>query len=194
MLKGRSLSFFFGMYIRRRGWGLYPWRLRLSAARSFCLSVRHITLSTPGVFAPWLVVTRRTASNLAARECVSNHCKAEALRRSPLLIALAIRTCSRRTCCQRAFQGMAFQFLGGAKDASAPGGAVICFSFFTRVLLVLLPVETRPTWAYPAHYTPALASSVISRLRLLTRLAVRSARRDPGKRAAFPCSTMITEG
>ncbi len=89
---------------------------------------------------------------------------------------------------------MAFQFLGGLKDASAPGGAVICFSFFTMVLLVLLPGETRPTWAYPAHYTPALASSVLSMLLLLTRLAVRSARREPGERAAFPCSTTITGG
>jgi len=62
------------------------------------------------------------------------------------------------------------------------------------VLLVLLPGETRPTWAYPAHYTPALASSVLSVLWLLTRLAVRSARREPGERAAFPCSTTITEG
>jgi len=62
------------------------------------------------------------------------------------------------------------------------------------VLLVLLPGETRPTWAYPEHYTPALAFSAISMLRLLTRLAVRSARREPGERAAFPCSTTITEG
>jgi hypothetical protein len=54
---------------------------------------------------------------------------------------------------------MDFQFLGGLKDASAPGGTVICFSFFTMVLLVLLPGETRPPWAYPARYTPALACS-----------------------------------
>ena len=59
------------------------------------------------------------------------------------------------------------------------------------VLLVLLPGETRPTWAYPVHYTPALASSVLSMLLLLTRLAVRSARREPDERAAFPCSTTI---
>ena len=69
-----------------------------------------------------------------------------------------------------AIQLMDFQSLGGLKDASAPGGAVICFSFFTMVLLVLLPGETRPTWAYPAHYTPALAFSVLSMLWLLTRL------------------------
>src|SRR6266581_731848 len=153
-----------------------------------------MTLSTPGVLAPRLVVTRRTASNLAARECVSSHCKAEALRWSPFLIALAIRTCSRRTCCQRAFQLMAFQFLGGSKDASAPGGAVICFSFFTMVLLVLLPVETRPTWAYPMCYPPALASSVLSMLLLLTRLAVRPVRCEPDERTAFPCSTTIPSG
>jgi hypothetical protein len=62
------------------------------------------------------------------------------------------------------------------------------------VLLVLLPGETRPTWAYPAHYTPALASSALSMLRLLTRLAVRSAWREPGEPAAFPCSTTIPSG
>src|ERR1035441_7161816 len=38
---------------------------------------------------------------------------------------------------------------------------------------------------------PALASSVLSMLLLLTRLAVRSARREPGERAAFPCSITI---
>src|SRR3977135_1245462 len=106
-------------------------------------------------------------------------------------MALAIRTCSRRTCCQRTFQWMAFQFLSGSKDASVPGGTVICFSFFTMVLPVFLPGETRPTWAYPEHYTPALASSALSLLLLLTRLAVRSARRAPGERTAFPCSTTI---
>ena len=88
----------------------------------------------------------------------------------------------------------AFRFLGRSKDASAPGGAVICFSFFTMVLLVLLPGETGPTWAYPVRYTPALAFSALSMLLLLTRLAVRSAQREPGKLAAFPCSTTITEG
>jgi hypothetical protein len=93
-----------------------------------------------------------------------------------------------------AIQWMEFQSLGWAKDASAPGGAVICFSFFTMVLLVLLPEETRPTWAYPGHYTPALAFSVVSMPLLLTRLAVRSARRDPGEHSAFPCSTTITQG
>ena len=86
---------------------------------------------------------------------------------------------------------MSFQSLGEVKDASAPGGAVICFSFLAMVLLILLPGETRPTWAYPADYGPALAFSVLSRLLLLTRLAVRSARREPGERAAFPCSITI---
>jgi hypothetical protein len=52
------------------------------------------------------------------------------------------------------------------------------------VLLVLLPGETRPTWAYPAYYAPALAFSVLSMLRLLTRLAVRSARCEPGERGS----------
>jgi hypothetical protein len=89
---------------------------------------------------------------------------------------------------------MDFQFLGWSKDASAPGGAVICFSFFTMVLRTFLPGETRPTWAYPAHYTPALASSVLSMLLLLARLAVGSARCDRASVAAFPCSTTIPSG
>jgi len=62
------------------------------------------------------------------------------------------------------------------------------------VLPALLPGETRPTWAYPAHYTPALACSVLSMLLPLTRLAVRSARCGPGGRAAFPCSVTIPSG
>ena len=41
---------------------------------------------------------------------------------------------------------------------------------------IFLPFQTRPTWAYPAHYMLALAFSVIPMLRPLTRLAVRSAR------------------
>jgi hypothetical protein len=53
------------------------------------------------------------------------------------------------------------------------------------VLRVLLPGETRPTWAYPEDYAPALAFSVLSMLRLLTRLAVRSGRRDPGELGSF---------
>ena len=46
---------------------------------------------------------------------------------------------------------------------------------FEAVPHTFLPCQTRPTWAYPAHYTLAFAFSVISRLLLLTRLAVRSA-------------------
>jgi hypothetical protein len=44
------------------------------------------------------------------------------------------------------------------------------------VLQVLLPELTRPTWAYPARYTLALASSIIPMLRSRTRLAVKSVR------------------
>lgn len=49
-------------------------------------------------------------------------------------------------------------------------------------------------WAYPAHYVPALAFSVVSVLLLLTRLTVRSARCESGEVAAFPCSTTTTVG
>ena len=49
---------------------------------------------------------------------------------------------------------------------------VICFSSSRMVQRFILQRETRPTWAYPAHYTPALASSVISKLCPLPCLAV----------------------
>ena len=38
--------------------------------------------------------------------------------------------------------------------------------------MVVLQRETRPTWAYPEHYIPALAFSVVSMLLLLPCLAV----------------------
>src|SRR5258706_280165 len=59
------------------------------------------------------------------------------------------------------------------------------FPLGSLVPLAFLHRETRPTWPYPAHYTPALAFSVLSMLLLLTRLAVRSARRDPGEPRSF---------
>src|SRR5216110_1531505 len=93
-----------------------------------------------------------------------------------------------------AVQSMDFQSVGRSKDASVDCSTVICFSFFTMVLRVLLQRGTRPTWAYPAHYTPALASSVLPKLRLPTRLAVRSARsRVRARLAVFPCSTIVIE-
>src|ERR1051325_886959 len=93
-----------------------------------------------------------------------------------------------------AVQSMDCQSVGRSKDASVDCSTVICFSFFTMVLPVLLQRGTRPTWAYPMHYTLALASSVLPMLRLLTRLAVRSARSQLRARlAAFPCSTIVTE-
>src|SRR5438874_10574751 len=92
------------------------------------------------------------------------------------------------------FQSMESQSVCRSKDASVDCSTVICFSFFTMVLRVLLQRGTRPTWAYPAHYTLALASSVLPRLLLLTRLAVRSARsRLRARLAAFPCSTIVIE-
>ena len=59
---------------------------------------------------------------------------------------------------------------------------VICFSSSRMVQRFLLQRETRPTWAYPAHYTPALASSVISRLSPLSGLAVRVATNGVARR------------
>src|SRR5216684_2828737 len=121
------------------------------AAWSFCLSVRHLTLSTPGVLAPRFVVTRCTASNLAERECVRTHCKACALRHCPACVALAIRICSRRTFCRTRDQSMVFHAKGGGvKDASVDGSTVICILSLSMVLQALLPGLTRPTWAYPA--------------------------------------------
>jgi hypothetical protein len=43
-------------------------------------------------------------------------------------------------------------------------GPVICILSVPMVLQVLLPGLTRPTWAYPEHYTPALAFSVLPML------------------------------
>ena len=84
-------------------------------------------------------------------------------------------------------------------ETSTPGrinrqaSVVICFSQLVSVPHTFLPFQTRPTWAYPAHYVLALASSVIPMLRLLTRLAVGSARWRAGARvAAFPCSVVLT--
>jgi len=92
-------------------------------------------------------------------------------------------------------QSRDFQRNDGWKDASVDCSTVICFSFFTVVLPILLPSETRPTWAYPAHYLSALASSVLLLLLPLARLAVRSARStDRAGLAAFPCSATFTKG
>ena len=85
-------------------------------------------------------------------------------------------------------------------ETSTPGrinrqaSVVICFSQLVSVPHTFLPFQTRPTWAYPAHYTLAFASSVLPRLLLLTRLTVRSARtRLRARLAVFPCSTIVTE-
>ena len=69
---------------------------------------------------------------------------------------------------------------------------VICFSWFVTVPQTFLPFQARPTWAYPAHYTLALAFSVLPMLRPLTRLAVMFARPKPGRGQqrfhVLPCS------
>src|SRR6266404_2312241 len=56
---------------------------------------------------------------------------------------------------------------------------------FPVVPLVFSPFQTRPTWAYPVHYTLALASSVILLLHPLTRLTVRSARLRRAEACSF---------
>ena len=50
---------------------------------------------------------------------------------------------------------------------------IICISRFEAVPHTFLPFDTRPTWAYPPHYMTALASSALSMLPPLPRLAVR---------------------
>src|SRR5262245_16916930 len=57
------------------------------------------------------------------------------------------------------------------EDAPMDCSIVICFPP-QGGSTVVLQRETRPTWAYPEHYIPALASSVISMLLLLSCLAV----------------------
>src|SRR5260221_9242595 len=69
-------------------------------------------------------------------------------------------------------QSMVFHVRGGGvKDASVDCSTVICFLSLSMVLQTLLQGLTRPTWAYPAHYLLALASSVLPMPRSLTRLA-----------------------
>src|SRR5664279_1017470 len=51
---------------------------------------------------------------------------------------------------------------------------IICISRFEAVPHALLPFDTRPTWAYPSRYMAALASSALSMLPPLPRLAVRA--------------------
>src|SRR5437870_9823183 len=105
----------------------------------------------PGVRCPLFSVTRLTANNLAARECVSSHCKARALPWPFSLIAFAIRICSLLTLCRMETQSSDFQSWLLAEDAPIEplGLIVICFSSGKKILLILLQRETRSTWGYP---------------------------------------------
>ena len=49
---------------------------------------------------------------------------------------------------------------------------IYCNSQLKRFHKLFSPFQTRPTWAYPTHYMPAFASSVIPMLLLLACLAV----------------------
>src|SRR6185436_5543143 len=69
---------------------------------------------------------------------------------------------------------MSCHSVGTWEDALMDCSIIICFSSCGGST-VLLQRETRPTWAYPGHYIPALASSVISMLSLLPCLAVGAA-------------------
>src|ERR1035441_4356457 len=60
---------------------------------------------------------------------------------------------------------------GRTKRLASP---IICISRFEAVPHALLPFDTRPTWAYPSRYMAALASSALSMLPPLPRLAVRA--------------------
>src|SRR3977135_4324770 len=142
MLKGRSLPFFLGIYIRRNGCGRYPRRFRFCAAAYFCLSVLHSLLSTPGVFAPLFSGPRLTAKSLAERECVSSHDKAFALPYFPARIAFAIRNCSLLTTCRILGQLTASQSDTLLEDAPANKSTVICFSSSRMVRRFLLQRET----------------------------------------------------
>lgn len=63
----------------------------------FWSSVRHTFPSTPGVFFPWLLVTRLTVKHLAANQLVRRRCRVFTLPRFPSRSALAIPIWSRRT-------------------------------------------------------------------------------------------------
>ena len=66
---------------------------------------------------------------------------------------------------------MSCHAVGAREDALMDCSIIICFSSCGGSTVVLQR-ETRPTWAYPEHYIPALASSVVSMLLLLPCLAV----------------------
>jgi hypothetical protein len=51
---------------------------------------------------------------------------------------------------------------------------IICLSRCEAIPHTLLPFDTRPTWAYPSRYMAALASSALTMLPPLPRLAVRA--------------------
>ena len=59
--------------------------------------VSQMTLSTPGVRLPSLLVTRLTATALPLNEWVSIHCKAFTLPQRPACVAFTIRSCNRLT-------------------------------------------------------------------------------------------------
>src|SRR6267154_6690194 len=77
---------------------------------------------------------------------------------------LAILGCGLRDC---APLGNSFGCTG--RQASL----VYCNSQLNRFHRLFSPFQTRPTWACPTHYVPALASSAIPRLLLPPCLAVR---------------------
>src|SRR5271157_5816205 len=54
--------------------------------------------------------------------------------------------------------------LGAPSDGCRSSIAIPMWKWFR---IPFSPFQARPTWAYPAHYKPALASSVIPRLLLL---------------------------
>ena len=103
--------------------------------------------------------------------------------------------------------GFAWQYMSAATSRRAPWGNSTGRHQATGVAhhlllplegvpLTLLPGDTRSTWAYPIHYRPALAFSILSRplpLSLSRACGVGLPGNRPGGiPAAFPCSAFTT--
>ena len=151
MARGLNFPLRLMRYTRRKGCARYPRRLSDCAASQNCCGVLHRMLSTPGVRAPLLVITRCTASHLADRARVSMRQSTLTLPQRFSRTAWAIRLCSRFTS-PRAFnqsissQGLASLVERSVSCLNAPAAAqrstaVFCFFKFSFAFRVSHPQE-----------------------------------------------------
>ncbi len=106
------------MKTRRSGCGRYPLCcFNALTASHLRVGVSHSSRSTPAVRLPWFSVTRRTASDLAANERISDRCSAFTLRQSLSCVAFAIRICIVLTCISTRRHSMDCQPFDTCEDA-----------------------------------------------------------------------------